>query len=349
VSDEQDTTVPEISADDVRPEPARPDPRLRPPDPAGTRPEFDPDGLLPQRTPAAATGTLWAPPRDGEDDQHGEEHDPDDREVAADAAPVAAVAADEPERLTHSRYSPRFQFFLGGLLAVGAAAIVLTVAMLVGSGRDDGAAVDTGPQWSAWRPLSGGAEGASEIATHVGRAYRMPGGKQLVAVTGGALEIADLPLTVAIRQTAAQGGDIQLYDGSGVLFRMCGLGPQCSIAEGKPSTKRHLLLRREALELALYSFHYLGVSEAVVFLPPPKGEAPSQALFFRRGDQDVATAVARPLDATLVPKTPTVAGVTRSPDAGFVNTLTLRQLFKFSLTQGNQDARAYLVLDPPPK
>jgi len=167
-----------------------------------------------------------------------------------------------------------------------------------------------------------------------------------VAVTGGPLEIAGLPVTVALRQTPAQGGDIKLIDGTGVLYRMCGLGEKCAIDSGKASTSRHLLLRREALELALYSFRYLAVDEAVVFLPPRKGEDPTQAVYFRRADADLRNAVAKPLDATLVRQTPSVSGVTRSPDAQLVNTITTPKLFTFSFTQANQDARAFLVLDP---
>jgi hypothetical protein len=40
--------------------------------------------------------------------------------------------------------------------------------------------------------------------------------------------------------------------------------------------------------------------------------------------------------------------VTRSPDAQLVNTITTPKLFTFSFTQANQDARAFLVLDPLP-
>jgi hypothetical protein len=258
------------------------------------------------------------------------------------------VGADGTARPRDSRFAPRFQFLLGALLAVGAAAIVFAVALLV---HDDSKPAATsqlsGPAWSTWHPAPGGADGPTQIADHVGHEYRLPGGKQLVAVTGGPLEIAGLPVTVAVRQSAAQGGDIKLFDGTGVLYRLCGLGPKCAIAEGKASTKRHLLLRREALELALYSFRYLsGVDEAVVFLPPRKGQDPSQALFFRRSDTDLQSAMARPLSATLVHDTPSVAGVTRSPDAQLVQTITTNKLFSFSFTQANQDARAFLVLDP---
>ena len=56
----------------------------------------------------------------------------------------------------------------------------------------------------------------------------------------------------------------------------------CSIASGKPSPERHLLLRREALELALYTFKYMTAStRSSVFLPPPPGgETASTVAFF---------------------------------------------------------------------
>jgi hypothetical protein len=322
------------------------DPRLRPPDPAGTQPRWDPETLLPEKAEARPGGALWDP--FATDDP--EKADGDTETVGAgdaqraDAGVAVAVATDPPA----SKYAPRFQFVLGALLAVAAASIVLLVLVLL-SPTDDKAqqAGASGPAWSTWHPSPSGADGPTQIAEHVGQEYRLPNGKQMVAVTGGPLQIAGLPVTVAVRQSAAQGGDIKLFDGTGVLYRLCGLGDKCAITEGKASTKRHLLLRREALELALYSFRYLdGVDEAVVFLPPRKGQDPTQALFFRRSDTDLRNAVSRPLDATLVRQTPSVSSVTQSPDAQLVNTITTNKLFSFSFTQANQDARAFLVLDP---
>jgi hypothetical protein len=322
------------------------DPRLRAPDPAGTQPRWDPDTLLPQKAESRPGGALWDP--FATDDP--EKAEGDTETVAAgdaertDAGVAVAAATVQPP----SKYAPRFQFVLGALLAVAAASIVLLVLVLIGPGdKNAQQAGASGPAWSQWRPSPSGADGPTQIADHVGQEYRLPNGKQLVAVTGGPLQIAGLPVTVAVRQSAAQGGDIKLFNGTGVLYRLCGLGDKCSIPEGKASSKRHLLLRREALELALYSFRYLsGVDEAVVFLPPRKGQDPSQALFFRRSDTDLSSAMSRPLSATLVHQTPSVAGVTQSPDAQLVNTITTNKLFSFSFTQANQDARAFLVLDP---
>ncbi len=81
-----------------------------------------------------------------------------------------------------------------------------------------------------------------------------------------------------------------------------------------------------------------------VLLPPPPGKTASQAIFFRK--PQIAPELKKPLGATLTEQTPTVADATRNPDALLVQQLTIPTLFKFNLTQGNQEGRAFLVLDP---
>ncbi len=199
--------------------------------------------------------------------------------------------------------------------------------------------------WSAWKPTKDGPPGAAQIAAARRPAYRGPDGRQLVLVKGGALEVSGLPLTVAVRDPGSAGGAITTSDGKGVLYRLCGPGRGCAVAPGKPSIERHLLLRREALELALYSLRYLDdVDDVVVFMPPRTGDQPSQALFFRK--DRMRGEIEKPLDATLVDRTPTVARVTRSPDALLVEQLTIPALFRFTLTPADQDDRTFLVLDP---
>jgi hypothetical protein len=335
------------------------DPRERPADPAGTRPRHDPDALLPTRPIVLGNTTLWAPPAAGGDDA-ADEDEPEIRPRRDDEAPAAEDDGDVAAAPTYSRYSHRVQFALGALLAIGAAGVVLLVAALAGNGRSDDQTITlrSGPAWSAWRPTAtGGADAATQIADHVGRQYRLPNGQQLVAVTGGPLQIAGLPVTIAIQRSVAQGGDIDFVQGTGVLYRLCGLGgTDCRITYGKPSVNRHLLLAREALELALYSFRYLGVTETVVLMPPsiqkstnPNAKATKaepEALLFRRQDPSVSTAIAHPLSSTLSTKTPSVSTVTRSPDASTVSGLTAPNSFDFRFQESNQDARAFLVLNP---
>jgi hypothetical protein len=139
------------------------------------------------------------------------------------------------------------------------------------------------------------------------------------------------------------GGDFNLLKGGGVVYRMCGLGADCSIAKGKPSAKRMDLLRREALELALYTFRYVGgVDQVVVFLPPKPGAKGLSALFRKA---QLAGELLRPLRTTLASRTPSVAGVATSPDAANVKRLT-NFLYDPQIAQANADAGLFLVLKP---
>ena len=93
------------------------------------------------------------------------------------------------------------------------------------------------------------------------------------------------PLTVALRQSADQGGNIQVHDEQGRRSTSSAAwAPNCAIDRGKPSHRARFLLRREALELALYSFRYLGRQAGRRALPPRPGKAQTVALYFRRGD-----------------------------------------------------------------
>jgi hypothetical protein len=241
-------------------------------------------------------------------------------------------------RTTDSPYQSRFQLIFGVLLGVGLAAIVATVLVLTGgrSGEDQAAV-----SWAPWHPsASDGQEAVNQIAEHVGQRYTLPSGNQLVGVRGGPLEIARLPVTVALEQQ----GNVKILDEKGVLFNLCGLGLNCSIKEGKPTVARSLVLRREALELALYTFRYIkNVDQVVVILPPKKGAKPSYAMFFRRGD--VGASLDRPLAATL-PGTPPVPPNVPKAQQMFIDRLTSNNLFAYQPQEGG-DAHIYLVLSRP--
>ncbi len=315
--------------------PDRPDPRLRPDDPAGTKPRVDRESLVP-----AIREPLVPDPDPGHDqtaDTDAEVVEPDETGLLPDrlrgpAPPVLAGAR------TDSPHTPRFQFLLGALFAVGLAAVAAVVALAMQGKR-------TGPPepfWSAWRPHGG--DSPAQIAQHVGQHYHLGTGEQLVVVTGGPLEIAGLPMDIVLQQPVSQGGSFFKVDGKGVLYRMCGLGPQCSIAAGKPSTERGLLLRREALELALYTFRYVDADNVVVFIPPAPGKKPSQAVFFRRSD--VGKQLEQPLGSTLTRTAPLPSTMVHSPDAQSVYRITTPHQFRFSFSQANGDQSAFLILKP---
>jgi hypothetical protein len=310
------------------------DPRERPPDPAGTRPRHDPESLLPAtHEPLLADDVVEAEVVAEREDERGDLL-PARRRPGAAPEPVAPAP--------HSAYAPRFHFLTGALVAVGLAALAgLAVFIAL-----PGGGTDSGQRWSEWTPTSGGTAGAEQIAQHVGTQYKLPDGRQIVNVGVTGLEIQGVPLAVAVRKDPSQGGSIKVFDDEGVIYHLCGLGPSCAINSGKPSQQRGLLLRREALELALYSFRYLGgVHQVVVFMPPQKGKTPTQALFFREGD--VAKELDRPLTASLSPRVPTVRTVTVSPDTPLVVQITSPKTFDFSLTGDQTSQRGYIVLDPP--
>jgi hypothetical protein len=307
---------------------------IPPPSPAG-RPS--PDGAGGGHVePARGEGGLWSGEPLRTPLERGEE-------------PGAVAAGAEPPPSALTPYRPRFGFVLGALIGVAIAAVA-AAALIAVRASDDG--VPAG--WSAWRPSSGDElAAAKQIAEHVGPKYRLGDGDQLVAVQSGDLAIANLPLDVAIR-TSANGGDIELIEGNGVMYTLNGLGPRGSIADGEASPQRHLLLRREALELALYTFRYVkGVDMVVTLLPPPppkKGETaahfaqtPTQAVFYRPGDLKGELDV--PLQSTISAQTPRPETFSLSGLEGRrINALTRSNLFEASFQQG-QDAHAFLVLD----
>jgi hypothetical protein len=235
-------------------------------------------------------------------------------------------------------YQSRFQLLFGVLLGVAMAAIVATVVVVAGGRKEaDPGAV----HWASWHPTaSDGLAAVNQIADHVGQRYTLPSGNQLVGVRGGSLELAGLPVTIALQQA----GNVKILDQKGVLFNLCGLGPNCSIKEGKPTVARSLVLRREALELSLYTFRYIkNVDQVVVILPPRKGQKPSYAMFFRRGD--VGASLDRPLAATLPGNPPVPPDVSKAQQL-FIDHLTSANLFSFTPQEGG-DAHVYLVLSPP--
>jgi hypothetical protein len=207
------------------------------------------------------------------------------------------------------------------LLGMAVCAIAAFV-LLVATSRDGGPALAA--NWSQWEPGTARmVDGAQEIADHVGREYRLDGGEQLVSIRSAALELG-----VAVRPS---GGEIQLLEGDGLRFELEG-------ASGTGTEERDRLLRREALELALYSFRYLDdVTMVAVLLPQ------ADAVFYRPGD--LLDELQVPLDRTLSPKTPRPSTMSKD-EASRVDSLTLRNLFLASVRQLEADQR-YLVLVEP--
>jgi hypothetical protein len=272
-------------------------------------------------------------------------------ELPPEPTPEQLQAKDPPpqRRLAPSRFRNRFGFLTGGLIGVLVAAGALLV---VGLSTRDSSPVDEGlaPNWSKWQPTEISlSDGAAEIADHVGKEYKTHDGSQLTQVTGGPIRALDPNLSVLLRPV---GGEIHRFNvNHAVLYALNGLGPSGSMP-GKGSAQRLQLLRREALELALYSFRYLDDVDMVVTLlptippgaPTAKGkttEAEHQAIFYRPGDLKAQLQV--PLGLTVPAKAPRPE--TMGGDEGKkVDVLTLDNLFAAAFVQ-TQTGEPYLVLD----
>jgi hypothetical protein len=268
--------------------------------------------------------------------------EPIDRPQEAHAEPPPPPP--EPPELV-SKYTPRFRLIIGGLFGIGLGALGATLILAAGRG------VEAPTSWSSWKPATSATSGAQDIADHVAPTYKDASGDQLVGVTGGALKVGDLSLPVRIAfSSSADAQSVRIVRGKSVLYTLCGLGPRCAISRGKPSFERALLLRREAFELALYSFRYLdGVENVVALLPPPKtkGAKPTNAVFFRRDEDLFKLALGRPLLATLPSPPPSPSELATSEQGTLISKLTQPHVFCYAFQQG-QDLSAFLVLQPPP-
>jgi hypothetical protein len=253
------------------------------------------------------------------------------------AAP--AQAADLPP----SQFRNRFGFLVGALAGVVVAVgIAVAVALL---GGDTAAQEGFAKHWSAWQPpKTDAATGSQEIASHVGAEYKQDDGSQLTMVSGTTMP----SFPIAVRP--AHGPIVTISPEHGVMYTLNGLGKDGAMT-GKPSAQRLQLLRREALELALYTFRYLSDVDTVMALLPtiPKGaptkggpttQPQSQAIFYRPGDLKQQLQV--PLTATMAPQPP--APGSSGQDGRTVDALTLSNLFRWSLQQA-QTGQPYLVLD----
>jgi hypothetical protein len=296
-------------------------------------------------------------------------------EHAAEAPLPAALAlhrggGDGPVASPHSA---KFRAVTATLVSVAVAAVVIAIALLARGGSGG-----PGPAWSSWKPQNGGQSAAREIADHLAPLYRISGVDQLTVVTvanvsSGATAASAASggsgggLTVAVSGTGSSG--LSLLPGNTIAYNLCGIGTtDCSIGAGTPSADRLLLLRREALELALYTFKYVsGTDNVVALLPPghtlqtsaltakpPTGSATSSspqpvhiALLFLR--DELKPFLDEPVRFTLPnefpPSMPQVAQWRDTAEAALVEQVTARGMFSEHLSQ-TQDGSNLLVLTP---
>lgn len=272
--------------------------------------------------------------------------------MAEDVTPAPAPDGELPilptrrDRARQSSYRFRFGILYIVLAAIVGAGIGSFVVLATGDGPAEEEA------WSTWRPE--GRENAypTEIANYVASRYRLPSGRQLVGVFAGPAEVQELPIRGVLIQhnatTPTKRADVDAIEtGNSVLFNLCGVGRDCSIAEGRPTQARARLLRREALELALYTFKYVDDVDSVIALMPVNLGDPntdeddtSTALFLEK--KDFGHQLSSPLQRTLSGQ----AGTVIDPAEGLiVDTLTRPRHYLYDI-QATQDLGAVLRFIP---
>jgi hypothetical protein len=264
-----------------------------------------------------------------------------------------------PEARSH--HSNKFRAAVAVLVVLGAAALAAAVGLTVSRSHRASSAGD----WSQWKPQDSGLAGAQEIADFVSPYYRATPTDQLAVVTTINLNNPASPLEVVIPSTSSSNGLQALPPESTVAYNLCGVGStDCSIGVGQPSSARLLLLRREALELALYTFRYIGGARTVVaVLPPghtlqgctgicpkPQTKATTKplnlALAFDR--KELQPWLSRPLRTTLPePLPPSVSQMASAPEAELISVITAHGMFSQRVEHA-QDGSTVIVLNPMP-
>jgi hypothetical protein len=141
-----------------------------------------------------------------------------------------------------------------------------------------------------------------------------------------------------------------------VAYNICGLGPKDCELPGTATINRMLLLRREALELALYTFKYTNASNVVAVLPPghsittngTPGAKVTVATLFERSE--LAPFLKTPLSKTLsdYPLDISELGLwSKTTEAELVQEVTADGLFS-SQVEAQQEGGTLIVLNPLP-
>jgi hypothetical protein len=260
-----------------------------------------------------------------------------------------------------TEHSPHSHKFLAALIALGGIAVA-AIAVAVTLAFSGSTRTTTIP-WSSWKPPDSGVAGERDIANAVSPLYRADPATQLVVVTARNINDTGSGTQIALRNP--NNGSLGAIAGTSAIYTLCGLGPNCAISTGTPSAARLLLLRREALELALYTFKYIpGIDNVVAILPPGHTEQTAQltkkppaagkvstsstldiAVVFQRAG--LSHFLGMPLSATLPEEPPSVANMPSEPDAELVSVVTGQGLFSQQMVQ-TQDGTNVIVLNPLP-
>jgi hypothetical protein len=229
----------------------------------------------------------------------------------------------------------RFTLTYALLALFGAFAVTGFAVVATGVGRPAQIA------WSNWKPHGSDSERLAEIGDHIASRYRLDDGTQMVVAQPNESAYN----VIAVEQTSGGATGYFAVRGPSAAFQLCGGGDRCAIANGQPSTERALLLSREGLELALYTFKYASrFDSVVVFMPPPLGDTAHFAVLFRRAE--FRSLLSHPIDTILADHVPTLTQFASSSESQFVGTVVTQRQYRFGIEDLPGTGRV-LVLGPP--
>lgn len=255
--------------------------------------------------------------------------------LAVSAERVQTAARSEEEAVYPGR------FMIGYLLIVlffGALLVAFAVAWSQRS--DDGSS--TASTWSFFKPTADSEfQRTRQIARFVGTRYQTNDGQQLVRVIGGPPAVQDTPVSEFLIRDGSS--EEKIGAGKAIMYILCGTGTDCALPGTASSSADQRLVRREALELALYTMRYNDVDPVVALLPPDAQGQPGGAVLLRR--DDLKAQLDRPLTQTLpTGKAPSALGIT-DLEGATIDYLTLTNKFLYEF-QSAGDGTARMVLNP---
>jgi hypothetical protein len=199
------------------------------------------------------------------------------------------------------------------------------------------------PPWSEWKPTAGNPGAAQQqIAEHVGGRYRLPSGKKLVDVLAGQPGPASDPIrTVAVARTldpkAPSDLRARVDSSQTAMYILCGDVKTCAI---EPTPAHAAALRREALELALYTFRYIDEANSVATFI-----GLSRVLFVTK--PEFSRQLQSPLRVTLPQANAPTPGTVSPIENETVDSLTAKRLFDYRVEHEPTSGARVLLLAPP--
>jgi len=274
-----------------------------------------------------------------------------------EAAPAEAAAPELLPVRTASAFRRQFGLAYGALGVALAGAVIATVVLglqpsektaSVSHAASGGAVASD--EWSAWAPTTPIADRPFEIAAHIAPTYRLPSGNQLINVSPFPSRFNGAPISAIVVNPSSGTDEPPAYVPyeESIVYVLCGELPNCAIKEGKPSLARGRLVRRQALELALYTFRYVeGVSYVVAVFPPPTttADGPERAVLWQRSD--LAAQLEQPLSATLSGEEPPELFRIPPAEVKAIDRLADSHTLIFHGFAQAQDGTAEIVLEVP--